>query len=254
MLRGIKDSSDVIFRKLSDGKVDFFLNYANSFSVDFKSGQKDLLAKGVKRLSFADAKEGSIKISTELLDEKVVAMLLGATIFQGAADISEREALTSDATTSVTLTETPKSGSVSAFLLDIDGLGHKTEIAISTTETNPSAGTAYLNGKVLKFNVADAPEGTKVVVYYLTDKATGMKKFTVNATEEAKYYSLTCFTSVRRDYDGQDVPVELRFPKVVPSSNISFQFNASDVSKFDLELTVLGDVNGDMMTWIEQSI
>ena len=96
-----------------------------------------------------------------------------------------------------------------------------------------------------KVTLTGCKEGDKVVVYYMTQATANVFKVSANKVING-FHQLNMVTTGKSWADGGEVPMELEFKKVSPQTNVTFGFDAKDVTSFDIKLDLLADSNNDI--------
>lgn len=246
MLYGIKDACNVILKKKSTGKVDLFLDYINDFTLDFKADTVYAMKKGVKAVAWDKNREGSMKWSMELIDLKMVSILLGSDFLVGTTSISKKEILTVT-TAQATLATAPKSGSLAIYTLDVDNISHLVEQTVGTPASSPN--TYSLAGTQITLNATSCPDGTKIVCYYLVDSVATAKKFDVKIDKYPVNYEVYATSQMKAQATGDNDFVEIHIGNCKPKSNLTLSFTSDNPSKFDIEWDLLADENNNLCSF-----
>jgi hypothetical protein len=246
MIYAIKDAANVVIKRKTDLKPVLFIDYLNSFGLDFTSDEVSAMKKGVKAVTWSKNREGNMKWSMELIDLKMISILLGSDFLDGITPISKREVLTVT-TGKVTLASTPKSGSLALFTLDVDNITHKVEQTVGTPATTPN--TYSLSGLQATVNTTSCPDGTKIVAYYLVDSTSTAKRFDVKVDKYPENYEIYATTTMTQQFDGSNDFVEIHVGNCKPKSSLSLSFDGENASKFDVEWTLLADENNNLATF-----
>lgn len=229
----IKDATNVqLLKRNADGtRVPvLFTDYANSTTLEFGADRVMATAKGVNKVAFDSNKNGTFSMELQVFELKWLSILLGATEDNSSAtEIAKREILTVRGN-KVTLSETPKAGSMAVFTLDKDNRSHKDEV-------KPGA----LKDKNLTVTLAD---NTKVVVYYMVEKS-GLTSFLISSDKYADSYAIYGDTMLKTEM-GSDQFVQLRIPNCKPQGAFSITFSSKDVATLSAKFDILADENGDM--------
>lgn len=235
----IKDAADVtLFRKQEGGtKVPvLFTDYANSTSLEFSSDRVYATAKGANKVVFDSNKSGTFSLELQVFDTKWLSILLGAVEDESVKEYAKREVLTV-AGGKVTLSETPKAGSIAMFTVETDLRSHKAEI----TDTAVTGADVTIN--------AGATDGDKVVVYYLADTAAAVKSFKVTDSNYPEAYVIHGDAMLKNEL-GTEEFVQLRIPNCRPQGNFNISFSSSDIATLTATFDILADENGDMCEFI----
>lgn len=239
MLYAIKDAGELKFHDIMTREITTIIDYCNNFGVTLSSESVFATAKGQNRISFDQAKEGSITLSTQLGDASMFAMILGSELVTATEDVNRKQdGVVKDG--KVTLKETPLAGSVAVLL--------NSERKILTEGELATADTVKVTGTEVSLDASH--NGKDVKVFYLKANVK-TTRFTVKSNDSSKAYGLTAITEAKTDASNESKFIELRFPKVKPKSNLSFEFDATNPSEFSMEFDILADGNGTMLEWIE---
>lgn len=233
-LYAIKDAGTLMFNDILTKKISTIIEYANSFGVSLSADSVFATARGQNRISFDQAKEGTITMTTQLADASMFAMILGSELVQSDENIS-RIFETTVRDGKITLPDAPMLDSVSV-LLNQERLILTQETGLTVSEKDITIDAKY-NGKDVK-------------VFYLVE-GVSTTKFTVKSNDSSKAYSLTAITEAKTDANNETKFIEIYFPKVKPKSNLSFEFDATNPSEFSIEFDILADGNGTMLEWKE---
>lgn len=237
-LAGIKDAADVQIISRADNKPKLYINYANSFKISIKSDTISAKKKGQDAITWDKAKEMNISMDVEMLSGSLMSFILGSPMLNEMVSFYKREVF--DITSSdqqVTLKETPKTGSLTAFKIRQDGVTHISEISSPVVATN-------------KATLTGVTTGDKVAVYYLAEKQAN--HFTVKGKKiETSAYKLVAITTTKSYESGAEIPIEIFVPKVDVESTIDFTFDAENVSKFTINLKAMVDENDMLLDWKE---
>ena len=237
-LLGIKDCADLMIISRKTGKPVLTIDYGNSFSISLSSSSVSAKKKGQDAITWANAKEGTVKVGVEMINSALIAVLLGSPTTNELVNFYKREVF--DITTNdqvVTLKDTPKTGSVTAFKIRGDGSTHISEIANPTVS---GKSVTLLSSKI----------GEKFVIYYLTEAQANIFKVAGKRllTED---YRLVAITTCKLFENGSEVPIEIEITKITPEENIELSFSAEEASKFDLTFKMMVDENNEMLKWKE---
>lgn len=240
-LFAIKDAGDIYFKNIADNTPALFIDYANSASINIESSTIYAKAKGSNRVAWKGDTTGTLTISTEMVDSKLLAIMLG-TDFVTTSSLNVSGKVTATVTGGkVTLVDTPVTGSVSVMALE----GAREFYTVGGTV---SATNVTVSGKDVTFD--SSQNGKKVVVFYLKAAASN-KGFKVNINNTSKAYYATMFTNVTLDTDNSSKFVALELFKVVPQQSASFTFDAANPSSFELTFDILANSTGDMLEYVE---
>lgn len=210
--------------------VDFCNTTTAGFSADAVYANK----KGAKDIKFDNPLEGTMKLNFQVHPFQIYALYSDGEI-ETSALIARRENVTGAAEGKLTLTNTPKAGTVYAVDPDtgkiIEGTVTEKEFTATTT--------------------SEIKEGTTYEVSYLEEKTAGVKKISFNNKKTPKDFFIQMET-VDKDEKGNLVPVRITAYKASPNRTLDLSFSSDgDPAEIEIELSVLQNENGDVMDIIE---
>lgn len=210
--------------------VDFCNTTTAGFSADAVYANK----KGAKDIKFDNPLEGTMKLNFQVHPFQIYALYSDGEI-ETSALIACRENVTGGAEGKLTLTNTPKAGTVYAVDPDtgkiIEGTVSEKEFTATTT--------------------SEIKEGTTYEVSYLEEKTAGVKKISFNNKKTPKDFFIQMET-VDKDEKGNLVPVRITAYKASPNRTLDLSFSSDgDPAEIEIELSVLQNEDGDVMDIIE---
>lgn len=210
--------------------VDFCNTTTAGFSADAVYANK----KGAKDIKFDNPLEGTMKLNFQVHPFQIYALYSDGEI-ETSALIARRENVTGAAEGKLTLTNTPKAGTVYAVDPDtgkiIEGMVSEKEFTATTT--------------------SEIKEGTTYEVSYLEEKTAGVKKISFNNKKTPKDFFIQMET-VDKDEKGNLVPVRITAYKASPNRTLDLSFSSDgDPAEIEIELSVLQNEDGDVMDIIE---
>lgn len=210
--------------------VDFCNTTTAGFSADAVYANK----KGAKDIKFDNPLEGTMKLNFQVHPFQIYALYSDGEI-ETSALIARRENVAGKAEGKLTLTNTPKAGTVYAVDPDtgkiIEGTVSEKEFTATTT--------------------SDIKEGTTYEVSYLEEKTSGVKKISFNNKKTPKDFFIQMET-VDKDEKGNLVPVRITAYKASPNRTLDLSFSSDgDPAEIEIELSVLQNEDGDVMDIIE---
>ena len=210
--------------------VDFCNTTTAGFSADAVYANK----KGAKDIKFDNPLEGTMKLNFQVHPFQIYALYSDGEI-ETSALIARRENVTGAAEGKLTLTNTPKAGTVYAVDPDtgkiIEGTVSEKEFTATTT--------------------SEIKEGTTYEVSYLEEKTAGVKKISFNNKKTPKDFFIQMET-VDKDEKGNLVPVRITAYKASPIRTLDLSFSSDgDPAEIEIELSVLQNEDGDVMDIIE---
>lgn len=244
MLYALKDCANLRVENASTGKVDLFVNYAKTTSLEFTSDQVFAMNKNVKAVRFDSNREGTFKTTMEVFPMDVIPMLFGTKFDDKTVPWAKREVLKVTGGVA-TLAGTPKTGSLQVYkVLEDDKLTHVAEQTVGTTTT---ANKYSLSGQELTFNTTDTfAEDGYVACYYFVDQAA--KTFTVDNISFPGGYVVYGDTALKGT-DQVDNFVQFKLHNVKPQSTASLTMDVDNICTLEITWDVMGDSEGNMMTW-----
>lgn len=233
----IKDVAACTFINKANNKVFMYTPYLNNMSLNISSENVDAMANGVAKISFPGAKEGEFSISSQVIELKYLAMMLGSDVVDGGnAKISKRVVGTLDSQKKITLTGIKAlTGSVSAFAVDRDNITHIEEKTVTVNVSGSNTEVTITNGEV----------GEKVVVYCLVEAPT-KQRIIVTDKSTASTFNVKG-VSIAKDEFGAEVLVGLDIKACTPVTNMELSLEAENPSEFSCTFKMLADENGEML-------
>ena len=210
--------------------VDFCNTTTAGFSADAVYANK----KGAKDIKFDNPLEGTMTMVFQVAPFQIYALYSDGEI-ETSALIARRENVKGGTAGKLTLTNTPKSGTVYAVDPDtgkiIEGTVSEKEFTATTT--------------------SEIKEGTTYEVSYLEEKTEGVKKVSFNNKKTPKDFFIQMET-VDKDEKGNLVPVRITAYTASPNRNIDLSFSSDgDPAEITVEMSCLTNENGDVMDIIE---
>ncbi|BAE47855.1 hypothetical protein IRP62_11930 (plasmid) [Clostridium botulinum] len=248
-IHGIKDSANITILEKVSKKPFLYADYATSVSNNWKTSQVYAKSKSTKAIRWDFGKESTLKMHLEIFDMRFISMLAGSEFKKGKQNLFKREVLVADNKNSITLSHEAKVGSLSVHLLQEDGLTNGDEIKLGDNSSSGNYKVDTSESKKLLLNTTQCPEGTKIVVYYMTNTEETAQTMTISADKFPKAYTIYMDTMIR-DTDQQDKFVQVHYLNVKPKGNFTLTMSASDITKLEIEFDVLKDSGSeDMMTY-----
>lgn len=233
MLYALKDCANLRVENASTGKVDLFVNYAKTTSLEFTSDQVFAMNKNVKAVRFDSNREGTFKTTMEVFPMDVIPMLFGTKFDNKTVPWAKREVLKVTGGVA-TLAGTPKTGSLQVYkVLEDDKLTHVAEQTVGTTTT---ANKYSLSGQELTFNTTDTfKEDGYVACYYFVDQAA--KTFTVDNISFPGGYVVYGDTALKGT-DQADNFVQFKLHNVKPQSTASLTMDVDNICTLEINKLV----------------
>lgn len=136
----MKDASDLVFINKKTGKVEIFIDYANTTSTEWSSSTTYATKKGANAVAFDGARSGKLKIDAELFNLKLLALVAGQDLNEfdknREGKIFKREVFKLTNDRQLRLAKTPEAGSLSIYKLNEAGDHDGAELSAETTGVN----------------------------------------------------------------------------------------------------------------------
>lgn len=226
-----------------------FFDTANTTTTSLTGDSVYAMAKGSKRIGFANPVEGTLTVEAQVYPFQMFALIAGGDIEDNTvyAEHCEVECVTDGELT----LETPKNGEFveGAIFVFPKGEYGKKDAAMNVT---------YADGKVTLAAEAteaegDAPALTAGEKYEIgvTIKRSGVQKASFSNKKQPGDYYITAST-LDKDEDGVFTPFKQIFYKATPQRNFELSF-ASDGDPATVSLTfdLFEDKNGDFYDMVE---
>lgn len=121
---GMKDAANIIIVKRGTKTPILKADYANTTGAEWKSDRVYAKKKGANAIAWDSARTGTLTMDTELFDLKLLALVAGDELHQGASEVFKNEKFRLQNDRLINLQYKPLEGSVSVFKLQDDGLTH----------------------------------------------------------------------------------------------------------------------------------
>jgi hypothetical protein len=231
---GIKDSANLTIKYkagANKGKIFAYADYATVTTNEWTSEQVYARSKSVNAIRWDYNRQSTLAVDMEIFDLRWIAMLAGTELTSSteAKPILRRKVLTLDASKKATLTETPKTGSLSVFKLEADGLTNAEELTTDKGYTITEK----------EITVTSGTEGDKIAVYYMLD-VSNTKSFTIESDKFPSNFEVYADTMIRNT-DGEDEFVQIHYLNVKPQSNFTITMDANNITTLSVTFDVLKD-------------
>lgn len=208
-LYGIKDASDILFKEIEKGTPVLFIDYANKAGVNVESSTVYAKAKGSNRISWKGETTGTLTLETQILDTKLIALMLGSEIVETEQNVAFKEKVRVDSKKSVTLKEAAITDSLSIMAVE----GDREFLKVGDT---PNDTTVKVEGKTITFD--ESHVGKTYYIFGLRNEAKA-KSFKVNVNNSSKAYTVTMYTEITMDSDNSKKFAQLELFKVKPKES-----------------------------------
>lgn len=228
-----REVCDLVFVDYKTKKPKLRIDYANVTTVDV-TGETVMSYGGKKRMpraSFDGDRKGTLKIETQVQPFELYSLLTGANIETTAEFITREEASTTTASPTITLKDTPATGTTVNVFESTDDCGTPVPATIAGTTVTLTT-----------------PKEGNYIVYYMKAISTNVKKITIKDTTFPGYYTVYADT-VDVSEDGEVIPYNMIVHKCKPQPNFSFNAaNSGDPSTLTITCDMLADGKKDMLT------
>ena len=227
---------DLDIRDFKTGAPVLFADFGNVTTAGFSSDNVYAMKKGAKAIAFNNPIEGTISIETQLRPMELYALLGDGTIEKSAV-IKKREVVQGSTGGKVTLTGTPKDGTV--FVCKKGEWGKEViDGSFSGTDFTATTTSEIVNGEYYE-------------VGYLEEKASGVNKITINNAKLPKDVTISMETLDKYE-EGNFVPFIMNSYKASIQRSIELSFSSEgDPGSVTLTYDILQDNNGNVMDFIE---
>lgn len=244
MLYALKDCANLRVENAQTGKVDLFVNYAKTSTMEFSSDSVFAMNKNVKAVRFDSNREGTFTTTMEVFPMDIIPLLFGTKFSNDTVPWAKREVL-KVTSGSATLTGTPKVGTLQVFkVMDDDKLTHVAEQKVGTPATTEN--TYSISGSTLSFNTSTFAEDGYVACYYFVDQAA--KSFVIDNVSFPGGYRIYGDTALKGT-DQADNFVQFKLHNVKPQSNATLTMDVDNICTIEIVWDIMGDSEGNMMTW-----
>ena len=231
-----REVCDLIFVDYSTKKPFLNLDFANVSTTEL-TGESVFAYGGKghpKRVQFSGERGGTITIETQIQTVKLWQLITGGEVSKSAKFVVRTELEVGADGTTITLAETPVTGTVVVYKAD-DDCG--TELACTV------AGATI--------TLTDAlTEGDKVIVYYMKEVTDKVQRINIKSTSFPKNFVVYGDTVMKTE-DDEVLPYRLVAYKVAPQSNMSLSFsNTGDPGTITITCDLMADGDDNMLDLI----
>lgn len=219
-----------------------FLNFdtANTTTAGLSGDSVYAMAKGSRRIAFANPLEGTMSIEAQVYPFKFFALLSDGQIETTAAYAASQ---TIQATEAGKLAIEVKSGTITAgtvFAYPADSFGDESAMIAGT----------YSDGTFTATEAGDIAVGTSYKVGYIVNR-TGVKKISFNNKKLPKDYYIT-MTTVDKDEEGMLTPFVMTAYKASIQRNFELSFSSEgDPASVTLTFDLMEDKDGNIFDMVE---
>lgn len=227
---------DVDIRTL-DKKPVLFFETANTTTQDITGDSVYAMAKGTRRIAFANPIEGTATIEAQVYPFELYSLMTGGVIETTAAYPVKKTIKATEAG-AITITDT----NVMAGTVFVYAAGAWGDEAIEGT---------YADGKFTATTAEQITVDTEYEVGYVVTKSGGVKKISINNQKLPKAYYITMDT-VEKDENDVLTPYKLIFYKAQPQRNFSLsQSSEGDPASITMTFDLLEDKDKNFVEMVE---
>ena len=233
--------ADVLFCDLKTKKP--FLNFdtANTTTAGLSGDATYAMAKGTRRIAFANPLSGSISIAAQVYPFKFFSLFSDGVI-DSTAVYGDKQTVSCATAGELTLA-IPETGTIEAgtvFAYPEDDFGNDAAMIEGT----------FADGKFTATSAEKIAVGSKYIVGYVINR-TGVRKVAFSNKKMPKDYFITMST-LDKDENGIMTPFRIVVYKATPQRNFELSFNSEgEPVSVNCVLDILEDKDGNMLDFIE---
>ncbi len=228
-----REVCDLIFVDYSTKKPFLNLDFANVTTTEL-TGESVFAYGGKghpKRVQFAGERGGTITIETQIQTVKLWQLITGGEAKNSAKFIARVETSVGTGGTSITLEDTPVTGSVVVYA-EGDDCGTELECSVDAKEITLTT---------------PLTEGDNVIVYYMKEVSTGVQRINIKSTSFPKNF-IVYGDTVMKTEDDEVLPYKITAYKCAPQSNMSLSFsNSGDPGSVTITCDLLADSDDNIL-------
>lgn len=214
---------------------------ANTTTAGLSGDSVYAMAKGSRKIAFANPLEGTMTIEAQVYPFKLFALLSDGTIETQAA-YADTQVITAAAAGTLAVAST--AGTITAGTVFVYPEGSFGD------EDSVIAGT-FADGTFTAATEGDITSGSKYEVGYIVTRTTGVKKITFNNKKLPKDYYITQKT-VDKDEEGVFTPFVMTAYKASIQRNFELSFSSEgDPASVTLNFDLMEDKDGNVLDMIE---
>lgn len=223
-----------------------FLNFetANTTTAGLSGDSVYAMAKGSRRIAFANPIEGTMTIEAQVYPFKLFSLLSDGTI-ESTAVYAEHKVITAATAGTLSITvptgQEVKAGTV--FVYPEGAYGDASQAIVGTFASGTFTETAQTDQQIAS--------GNKYEVGYLVTRTTGVKKISFNNKKLPKDYYITQRT-LDKDEEGNFAPFLMTAYKASIQRSFDLSFSSEgDPASVTLTFDLMEDKDGNVMDIIE---
>ena len=234
--RANRQCCDLDIRDFKTGAPVLFADFGNVTTAGFSSDNVYAMKKGAKAIAFNNPIEGTCGIEAAVHPFAIYALFGDGTI-EKSGIIKKREVVKGSTGNKLTLTGTPKDGTV--FVCK------KGEWGKEVIEGS------FLGTEFTATDTSDIVQDEYYEVGYLEEKVSGINKITINNSKLPKDLTISMET-LDKDVEGNLVPFIINVYKATIQRNLELSFSSEgDPATISLQFDALQDDEGNVMDFIE---
>lgn len=231
----VKEVLDFTVEKyVSSGRGDilFTVDYATQTNISTSAERLDIRGGlgNFKIISIDHTKDCTFTATLPIVDIKALAVKLGKDITKGATTTPMKEILVADASSTITLSQTPITGTLKIYKL----VGER-DLGVEQIagDSSPNENQYSITGNVVTLNATTAPEGTKFIIFYDYISGVNAENVKITAEDFPQFIKLTGRGLVNDDVDGTLVPVTFTIHKAKVQPNFELTMSSNSATELD---------------------
>lgn len=231
-----REVCDVDIRDIKTKKPFLFFETANTTTQNISGDAVYAMAKGARRIAFANPMEGTATIEAQVYPFEFYSLMSDGVI-ESTGSYPDKQVI--ECTTDGELDISANAVEGTVFVFEKDSFGEK-EIK----------GT-YTSGKFTATNTSDIAVGSEYEVGYIVSKNSGIKRLSFNNKKLPKAYYISMNT-VEKDEDDMLTPYKIILYKAQPQRNFELsQSSEGDPASLTMTFDLLEDKDGNFVDMIE---
>lgn len=227
---------DVDIRDIKTKKPFLFFDTANSTTQNISADSVFAMAKGTKRIAFANPMDGTATIEAQVYPFKFYSLMTDGTI-ESTGSYPEKKVIKCEEAGKLPIPEGAMPGTV--FVFNVDEFGGE-EIE----------GT-FADGSFSATQASDIKAGEEYEVGYIVTKSTGVNKISFNNKKLPKAYYISMNT-VEKDDNEVLTPYKIILYKAQAQRNFELsQSSEGDPASITMTFDLLEDKDGNFVDMIE---
>lgn len=243
-----RQTCDVDIRILKTMAPFLKFDTANTTTAGLSGDSVYAMAKGSRRIAFANPLEGTMTIEAQVYPFKFFALLSDGVIETTAA-YADSKIIKCTTGGSLAITISGKAGETNTDEI-VAGTVFVYPVGSYGDESAVIAGT-YANGTFTATTASDIAEGSEYEVGYIINRKSGVKKITFNNKKLPRDYYITQKT-VDKDEEGVLVPFLMTAYKATIQRNFELSFSSEgDPASVTLTFDLMEDKDGNVLDMVE---